>query len=181
MELKAGSRSGSTPRRVWALLGLFLSVGSLAFVAVVAPDDGLDTSSLQQGVGIATTVAAAPVALLLRPVAPWRGVALGGAMALAGFSIMFGGNLLGFLMGVGGAPILIVSAAREPHFRLGLAARLVGYATLLGAAMWLSLGEATLPDVLASVGLAAVVASSPYWDQPSADRPRANGETADPP
>jgi hypothetical protein len=37
-------------------------------VAFLAPDNGVDASSLQQGIGLAATIAAVPTALLLRPV-----------------------------------------------------------------------------------------------------------------
>jgi hypothetical protein len=166
-ELSSKSRSSSPPLRVWAVLGLLLAVVVLVWVAFIAPDDGIDAFSLQQGIGLASTVAAVPLALLLRPVGPWRGVALGGAMALAGFSMTFGGNLIGLLMAIAGVAILLASASQQPSLTSALVVRLVGYAVLLGAAMWLSLGESTLPQTLASVGLAVIVSTSPMWDRPS--------------
>jgi hypothetical protein len=141
-------------------------VGVLVLVAFIAPDDGIDASSLQQGIGLAATVAAVPAALVLRPVEPSRGVALGGAMALAGFSMTFGGNLIGLLMAIAGVAILLAGASQQPSLTLGLVMRLVGYAILLGAAMWLALGESTLPQTLASVVLAVIVSTSPLWDRP---------------
>lgn len=160
------SRSSSAPLRVWAALGLLLAVGVLVLVAFIAPDDGIDASSLQQGIGLAATIAAVPVALLLRPAEPWRGVALGGAMALAGFSMTFGGNLIGLLMAIAGVAILLAGASQQPSLTLGLVVRLVVYAILLGAAMWLSLG-ATMPQTLASLVVAVIVSTSPLWDRPS--------------
>jgi len=77
-------------------------MGVLVWVAFLAPDDGVDASSLQQGIGLAATFAAVPAALLLRPAEPWRGDSLGGAMALAGFATTFGGNLIGLLMAAAG-------------------------------------------------------------------------------
>lgn len=165
-ELSSRSRS-NTPLRVWAVLGLLLAVSVLVLVTFIAPDDGIDASSLQQGIGLAATVAAVPVALLLRPVEPWRRVALGGAMALAGFSMTFGGNLIGLLMAIAGLAILLAGASQQPSLTLGLVVRLVGYAILLGAAMWLSLGESTLPQTLAAFVLAVIVSTSPVWDRPS--------------
>lgn len=166
-ELSSNSRSSSAPLRLWAALGLLLAVGVLVLVAFIAPDDGIDAASLQQGIGLAATVAAVPVALLLRPIGPWRPVALGGAMAVAGFSMTFGGNLIGLLMAIAGIAILVAGASQQPSLRLGFVLRLVGYAILLGAAMWLSLGESTLPQTLASVVLAVIVSTSPLWDRPS--------------
>jgi hypothetical protein len=165
-ELSSKSRSSSAPLRVWAVLGLMTALGVLVLVAFIAPDDGFDASSLQQGIGLAATVAAVPGALLLQPVEPWRGVALGGAMALAGFSMTFGGNLIGMLMAIAGVAILLAAGSQQPSLTLGLVVRLVGYAILLGAAMWLALGESTLPQILASVVLAVIVSTSPRWDRP---------------
>ena len=166
-EVSSKSRSGSPPLRVWAIMGLLFAVGVVVWVAFLAPDNGVDASSLQQGIGLAATVAAVPAALLLRPAEPWRGVALGGAMALAGFATTFGGNLIGLLMAATGVAILLASASRQPTLTSGLVARLVGYAVLLGAAMWLSLGESTLPRTMSTVVLAAIVSTSPLWDRPS--------------
>jgi hypothetical protein len=165
--LSSKSRSGSPPLRVWAIGGLLLAVGVLVWLGFLAPDNGVDASSLQQGIGLAATVAAVPAALLLRPSEPWRGVALGGAMALAGFATTFGGNLIGLLMAATGVAILLASASRRPALTSGLVARLVGYAVLLGAAMWLSLGESTLPRTMSTVMLAVIVSTSPLWDCPS--------------
>lgn len=155
------------PLGVLAVLGLLLAAGILVFVGFVAPDNGVDASSLQQGIGLAAAVAAVPVAMLLRTVDQSRGVALGGAMILAGLSTMFGGNLVGLLMAILGVAILLESASQQPHLTLGLVVRLVGYGILLGAALWLSLGESTLLRVLVAVGLPAIVATSSIWDQPS--------------
>lgn len=170
-ELSRKSRSSTAPLRVSAVLGLLLAVGVLVLVAFIAPDDGIDASSLQQGIGLAATIAAVPVALLLRPAEPWRGVALGGAMALAGFSMTFGGNLIGLLMAIAGISILLAGASQRPSLTLGLVVRLVGYAILLGAAMWLSLGESTMPQTLASLVVAVIVSTSPLWDRPSESAP----------
>jgi len=166
-ELSSESRLSSAPLRAWAVLGLLLAVAVLVVAAFIAPDDGIDAFSLQQGIGLAATVAAVPVALLLRPVGPWREVALGGAMALAGVSMTFGGNLIGLLMAIAGVAILLTGASQQPSLTSGLVVRLVGYAILLGAAMGLSLGESTLPRTLASVVLAVIVSTSPLWDRPS--------------
>lgn len=157
------SRSISAPLRHWAIVGLLLATGVLVWVAFLAPDDGVDASSLQQGIGLAATVAAVPAALLLRPAEPWRGVSLGGAMALAGFATTFGGNLIGLLMAAAGIAILLAGASRQPALTSGLLVSLVGYAILLGAAMWLSLGELTLPRTMGTVVLAVIVPASPLW------------------
>jgi hypothetical protein len=161
------SRSSAAPIRLWAFVGLLLALSVLGWVAFLAPDDGLDTSSLQQGIGLATTIAAVPAALLLRPAEPWRAASLGGAMALVGLATMFGGNLIGLLMAAAGIAIMLAGASRRPALTSGLGARLVGYAILLGAAMWLSLGESTLPQTMGTVVLAVIVFTSPLWDRPS--------------
>lgn len=166
-ELSSKSRLSSAPLRLWAIVGLLLALSVLVWVALVAPDNGADASSLQQGIGLAATIAAVPAALLLRPAEPWRGVSLGGAMALAGLATMFGGNLIGLLMAAAGIAILLAGASRQPALTSGLVVRLVGYAILLGGAMWLSLGESTLPQTMGSVVLAVIVSTSPLWDGPS--------------
>lgn len=163
-EVSSKSRSDSAQLRLWAIVGLLLALSFLVLVALVAPDNS-DGSSLQQGIGLAATVAAVPAALLLRSAEPWRGVSLGGAMALAGLATMFGGNLIGLLMAAAGIAILLAGASRQPALTSGLVVRLVGYALLLGAAMWLSLGESTLPLIMGSVALAVIVSTSPLWDQ----------------
>lgn len=165
-ELSSKSRLSSAPLRLWAIVGLLLALSVLVWVAL-APDNGADASSLQQGIGLAATIAAVPAALLLRPAEPWRGVSLGGAMALAGLATMFGGNLIGLLMAAAGIAILLAGASRQPALTSGLVVRLVGYAILLGGAMWLSLGESTLPQTMGSVVLAVIVSTSPLWDGPS--------------
>lgn len=166
-EVTAKSRSGSARLRFWGIVGVLLALIVLVWVAFLAPDSGVDASSLQQGIGLAATVAAVPVAFVLRPAQSWRGVALGGAMALAGLATTFGGNLIGLLMAAAGMAILLAGASRQPALTSGLVARLVGYAILLGAAMWLSLGESTLFGTMGSVALAVIVSTSPLWDRPS--------------
>lgn len=166
-ELSSNSRSGSARLRLWSIVGLLLALSVLVWVAFLASDNGVDPSSLQQGIGLAATVAAVPGALLLRTGEPWRGVSLGGAMALAGFATTFGGNLIGLLMAAAGVAILLAGASRQPALTSGLVVRLVGYAILLGAAMWLSLGESTLPRTMVTVVLAVIVTTSPLWDRPS--------------
>jgi hypothetical protein len=155
------------PIGVLAVLGLVLAGGILVFVGLIAPDNGVDASSLQQGIGLAAVVPAVPVAILLRPVEPSRCVALGGALILAGLSTMFGGNLVGLLMAILGVAILLAGASQQPPLTLGLVVRLFIYVIVLGVAEWLSLGESTLPRTLVSAALAAFVATSPVWDQPS--------------
>jgi hypothetical protein len=154
-----------------ALLGLILAVGILVVVGFIAPDSGGDTSSLQQGVGLAAAVAAVPVAILLRPADPNRVVSLGGAMTLAGLTTMFGGNLVGPPMAIVGIAILLVGASQQPPITLGLVVRLAGYTVLLGFALWLSLGEPMPLLVLGSVLLAATVATSSIWGRPSGATP----------
>ena len=166
-ELTSKKRSDSAPLRLWAIVGLLLALYLLVWVAFLAPDSGVDASSLQQGIGLAATIAAVPAALLLRPAEPWRGVSLGGAMALAGFATTFGGNLVGLLMAATGVAILLASALRQPAPTSDLVMRVVGYAILLGAAMWLSLGASTLPGTAGAVVLAVIVSTSPLWDRPS--------------
>jgi len=166
-ELSSKKRSDSAPLRLWAIVGLLLALSVVLWVAFLAPDDGVDASSLQQGIGLAATLAAVPAALLLRPAEPWRGVSLGGAMALAGFATTFGGNLIGLLMTATGVAILLAGASRQPAVTSGLVVRLVGFAILLGAAMWLSLGESTLPRTVSTVVLTVIVSTSPLWDRPS--------------
>ena len=166
-EVTAKSRSGSARLRLWAIVGLLVGLSVLVWVAFLAADSGADASSIQQGIGLAVTVAAAPVALVLRPAEPWRGVALGGAMALAGLSTTFGGNVIGLLMAAAGIAILLAGASSQPVLTSGLVLRLVGYATLLGAAMWLSLGESTLLQIGGTIALAVIVSTSPLWDRPS--------------
>jgi hypothetical protein len=166
-ELTSKSRSSSTQLRVWAIVGLLLALSVLVWVAFLAPENGVEASSLQQGIGLAATIAAVPAAVLLRPAEPWRGVSLGGAMALAGLATMFGGNLIGLLMAAAGSAILLAGASRQPALTSGLVVRMVGYAILLGAAMWLSLGESSLPQTMGAVVLAVIVSTSPLWDRPS--------------
>lgn len=166
-ELSSKSRSSSTPLRLWAIMGRLLPLSVLVWVAFLAPDNGVDASSMQQGIGLAATVAAVPAALLLRPAEPWRGVSLGGAMALAGLATTFGGNLIGLLMAAAGTAILLAGASRQPALTSGLLVGLVGYAILLGVAMWLSLGESTLPRTMGAVVLAVIVSTSPLWNRPT--------------
>lgn len=69
-------------------------------------------------------------------------------------------------------PVSSKNGVRSPPLNsslrhLGLLARLIGYAILLGLAVWLSLGETTLLLVLVSILLAAIVATSSIWDRPS--------------
>ncbi|HUF94661.1 MAG TPA: hypothetical protein VMO52_01130 [Acidimicrobiia bacterium] len=85
-------------------------------------------------------------------------------MTVAGIATMFGGNLAGLLTAIGGLPILLVGASREPPISLGLVARLVGYAALLGLAMLLSLGKTTLLMKSIAVLFSALVATSSLWD-----------------
>lgn len=155
------------PLQVLAFLGLILAVGILVLVGFFGADSGVDASSLRQGVGLAAAVAAVPVAILLGPADPNRVVSLGGSMTLAGLTTMFGGNLVGLLMAIVGVAILLVGASQQPPITLGLVVRLTGHAALLGFAVWLSLGETTPLLVLASVLLAAIVATSSIWGQPS--------------
>ena len=77
IDTNARGRSRSVPLSVLAVLGLVLAGGILVFMGFIAPDNGFDASSLQRGIGLAAAVAAVPVATLLRPVEPSRGVALG--------------------------------------------------------------------------------------------------------
>ena len=160
MDASPGRGSRSVPLQALAFLGLILAVGILVFVGFIGPDNGVDASSLQQGVGLAATFAAVPAAILLRPADPNRVVSLGGAMTLAGLTTMFGGNLVGLLMAIVGVAILLVGASQQPPITLGQVVRLTGYAVLLGFAVWLSLGETTPLLVLASVFFSAIVATS---------------------
>jgi hypothetical protein len=145
---------------------LLLALGILILVVLVAPDDGLDAASLQQGVAIASVIAAVPVAAIVRPVNASRVVALGGAMTVAGVATMFGGNLAGLLMAISGIAILLAGASREPPISWGLSLRLIGYAVLLVLAMWLSLGDTTFLMKSVAVLVAGIVASSSLWDKP---------------
>jgi len=149
-----------------AAFGLLVALGVLILVVLVAPDDGLDAESLQQGIAIASVIAAAPVAAIVRPVDASRVVSLGGAMTVAGIATMFGGNLAGLLMAISGIAILLVGASREPPFTWGLATRLIGYAALLILAMGLSLGDTTLLMKLVAMLFAGIVATSSLWDKP---------------
>ncbi|MFZ0544642.1 MAG: hypothetical protein WAM60_04360 [Candidatus Promineifilaceae bacterium] len=166
-ELTAESRSSSARLRLWAIVGLVLALSVLVWVAFLGPDSGADASSIQQGIGLAATVAAVPVALVLRPVEPWRGFALGGAMALAGLTTTLGGNVIGLLMAAVGMAILLAGASSQPALTSALVVRLIGYAILLGAAMWLSHGESTLIQTMGTIALAVIVSTSPLWDRPS--------------
>jgi len=166
-ELTSKSRSSSAPLPLGPIMGLLVALSVLLWVAFLAPDNGVDASSLQQGVGLAATVAAVPVAFLLRPAEAWRGVSLGGAMTLAGLATTFGGNVIGLLMAAAGLAILLASASRQPALTSGVVVRLVSYAILLGAAMWLSLGEPTLPQTMGTVVVSVIVSTSPLWDRPS--------------
>ena len=65
-----------------AAFGLLVALGVLILVVLVAPDDGLDAESLQQGIAIASVIAAAPVAAIVRPVDASRVVSLGGGLSL---------------------------------------------------------------------------------------------------
>jgi hypothetical protein len=162
-----GKGSRALPLQAVGLLGLLLAVGILVVVGFIAPDSGVEASTLLQGVGLAAAVAAVPVAILLRPADPGRVIALGGAMTVAGLSTMFGGNLVGLPMPIVGTAILLVGASQQPPITLGLVVRLTGHAVLLGLAVWLSLGETTVVLVVASVLLAAMVATSSIWGQRS--------------
>lgn len=160
-------QSTGVPRlRGVAAFGLLVALGILILVVFVGPGDGLDPSSLQQGIAIAIVVAAAPVAVIVRPVDASRVVSLGGAMTIAGVATMFGGNLAGLLMAISGLPILLVGAAREPPISWGLVGRLVGYAVLLVLGMWLSVGDTTLLMKLIAGLFAGIVATSSLWDVP---------------
>lgn len=163
----AESLSDAARLRRWAIVGLLLSLSVLVWMAFLAPDNGADASSIEQGIALAATVAAVPVALVLRPTEPWRAVALGGAMALAGLTTTFGGNVIGLLMAAAGIAILLAGASSQPALTSGLVLRLVSYAILLGAAMWLSLGESTLLQIGGTIVLAVILSTSPLWDRPS--------------
>lgn len=164
VELDPSRKPMSVPLRATAVLGLFLAVGILVFVAFLAPDNGVDGSSLHKGIGLAAVVAAAPATILIRPVDPSTGVVLGGALALAGSVTMFGGNFVGLLMTGMGLAILFAGASRQPPVTVGLVVKLIGYAILLGVAEWLSLGGSSWWWSLVSVLLAAVVVMSPVRD-----------------
>jgi hypothetical protein len=115
-----GRQSATGPwLRGVAALGLLIAVGIFVLVAFVAPDDGVDASSLQQGTAIAAVLAAVPVAILIRPVDASRVVSLGGAMTVGGVATMIGGNLAGLLMAISGLAILLVGASREPPISWG--------------------------------------------------------------
>lgn len=159
-----GNRSDLVPRPGAAAFGLLVALGSLFFIAFVAPDDGPDAAALQQGIVIAVVIAAVPIAVIVRSVNASRVVSLGGAMTAAGVATMFGGNLAGLLMAVSGLPILFAGAAREPAMSSVLLGRLLGYTVLLVPAMWLSVGDTTLTMKLIAAVFAGIVATSPIWD-----------------
>jgi hypothetical protein len=156
--------------RVVALPGLLFSLGIGVLATFVAPDDGVDPSSLQQGIAIAVVMAAVPVAVIARQVPASRVISLGGAMTIAGMATTFGGNLAGLVMAIGGLPILVAGASAEPPMSPGLIARLLGYACSLVAGMWLSLGSSTPLMKTLGVLLAGAVATSSFWDPPKPER-----------
>jgi hypothetical protein len=162
-----GRQSTPVPRLGGVVaFGFLVALGFLILDVFVAPDDGLDAGSLQQGIAIASVIAAVPAAAIIRPVDASRVVALGGAMTVAGVATMFGGNLAGLLMAISGIPIFLVGVSPEPPNSWGLAFRLVGYAVLLILAMWLSLGDSTFLMKLVAVVFAGIVATSSLWDNP---------------
>ena len=154
--------------RVVGILGLLLAVGVFVLVGLVFPDDGVDSSSLQQAVALAGATAAVPLAILFGRPDPERVISLGGAMTIAGGATMVGVNLVGLLMAMLGFVLLLVGASKAPALGWGIAMRLIAYTALLTVAATLPLGETTTFLVLVSLGLSAIVATSSLWDPASA-------------
>lgn len=146
-----------------AVTALLASVGMVAFI-VLGSDDGVDAVVIGQAIGVGATMAAVPIAVLIRPTSPPRIVSLGGGMTVAGVATMLGGNLAGFLMAIFGAPILWAGASREPRLSTGLVLRLVVHAGFLIAAMWLSLGRTDPATIIVSWLISIGVATSTIWD-----------------
>jgi hypothetical protein len=142
-----------------ALFGLLVALSMLIIIALVSSDDGLPTAStVQEGLVIFVIIAAVPLAVIFGLAGSSRVAILGGAMTAAGFATMFGGNFAGLAMAIGGVPIMVWGASRGVKLSLGHLARLIGYTTLLVAAMWLSLGVTTLLMKTIAVLLAGIVA-----------------------
>jgi len=166
----SGRRQSAHPPRLRgaAAFGLLVAIGMFILGAFVAPDDGPDAASLEQGAAIAVVIAAVPVAAIVGPFDASRVISLGGAMTAAGAGTMFGGNLAGLVMAISGVAILLSGVYLEPRISLGVVVRLLGYAVLLIMAMWLSLGDTTLLMKLVAVLFAGIVATSSLWDRPQA-------------
>lgn len=129
-------------------------------IAFVLPDT-FDLVSLQQGVAVATFVAAAPVAALASRTdrSFWR--ALGAGMAIAGAVTTPGGNFVGPLMAIIGV-LLLYTARAEARQSLRLEAMALAYAIVLGVAMYAALSTEIVWTVTA-VLLSALVASNTWW------------------
>lgn len=77
------------------------------------------------------------------------------------------GGLYGLLMAILGVAILLAGASQQSPITLNLVVRVIGYAILLGFAMYLPLGDTNLILVLISVLLAGIVATCSIWARPS--------------
>ncbi len=136
-------------------------------VGFVYPDDGVDSSSLRQGLALAGATAAVPLAILFGRPDPARVISLGGAMTIAGVATIVGVNLVGLLMAILGFSVLLVGASKAPALSRGMAMRLIVYTAVLITAAWLPFGGTTTFLVLLSLGLSALVATSSLWDPPA--------------
>lgn len=161
----AKTTGASPPEQVpWSwwvsAVGLLVSGGVFVLVALIAPDAGITTTSLGQGIALAAVFAAAPIAGLSRRTDDGRIVSLGGGMSVAGVATTPGGNLLGPVMAATGLFLLLAGASRRPLFTVSLITKLLAYGIALGAAMWLAIGTNILTGLVAILS-ALIVSTSP--------------------
>jgi hypothetical protein len=148
-------------RGVWApILGLVMAVVLFFLISFVLPDSA-DLVSLQQGVAVATVVAAAPVAALASRSDRSIRRALGAGMTIAGVVTTPGGNFVGPLMAIIGV-LLLYTARSEARLSFRVEALALAYAIVLTVAMFSALSTEMVWTVTA-VLLSTLVASSPWW------------------
>lgn len=151
-------------------IDLLIAVGAFLVVAVVAPDDGLTSTSLRQGIVLAVVFAAAPIAALARGIDSASLVALGGGMMVAGAAATPGGNLLGPVMAFEGLLLLLVGASGQPKLTARLIGWLLVYSVMFRAAAWLALDAMVGTGLAAAVALAVVIAISTHRRRSEPDR-----------
>ncbi len=148
--------------RLAAAVGLFVAFGVFVLVALVAPDAGLSVTSLGQGVALAAVFAAAPIAALAPRADAASLVALGGGMTVAGAAVTSGGNLLGVVMVASGVLLLLVGGSHRPLLTAALVGRLLVYAIVLAAGVFLAIDTAMWTG-LAAIVVAVTVSLSTRW------------------
>lgn len=145
--------------RLASLFAIVAGAGLSVFVAF-APEDGVDSGSLTQGLSLGAVVAAAPLAALIGAGRQSRVVDLGGGMTIAGAVTTPGGNVAGLVLMIAGFVLLVSGASRGQERSWSRFPATLGHGLLLAVGMYAALagGVATVIALL----LALAVASSPW-------------------